>query len=164
MPPQWYPLVIGKLPVPRKCHGRGAMATTQWVAREKNGILATCATDFEGFWQGTWISTKNVTQLVPSTRATGPVGSTGPDTTQRLYSHLIVKARAAGICVPPSLSLLAPYPWQWSQIFNAWTPGCTVAGQCHSENGEFPFLVLSGTTPIWGVYFTLISWILSTVR
>jgi hypothetical protein len=28
------------------------MATTQWVAREKNGILATYATDFEGFWQG----------------------------------------------------------------------------------------------------------------
>jgi hypothetical protein len=33
------------------CH-RNAMAATQWVAREKNGILATCATDFEGFWQG----------------------------------------------------------------------------------------------------------------
>ncbi|KAJ7302627.1 hypothetical protein DFH08DRAFT_808389 [Mycena albidolilacea] len=43
----------------------GAMAATQRVAREKNGILATCATDFEGFWQGTRISTKNVTQLVP---------------------------------------------------------------------------------------------------
>ncbi|KAJ7344092.1 hypothetical protein DFH08DRAFT_810619 [Mycena albidolilacea] len=41
------------------------MAATRWVAREKNGILATCATDFEGFWQGTRISTKNVTQLVP---------------------------------------------------------------------------------------------------
>ncbi|KAJ7357881.1 hypothetical protein DFH08DRAFT_801763 [Mycena albidolilacea] len=41
------------------------MAATQWVAREKNGILATCATDFEGFWQGTQISSKNVTQLVP---------------------------------------------------------------------------------------------------
>ncbi|KAJ7357869.1 hypothetical protein DFH08DRAFT_801750 [Mycena albidolilacea] len=35
-----------------KCHGWAAMAAIHWVAREKNGILATCATDFEGFWQG----------------------------------------------------------------------------------------------------------------
>jgi hypothetical protein len=26
--------------------------TNQRVAKEKNGILATCATDFEGLWQG----------------------------------------------------------------------------------------------------------------
>jgi hypothetical protein len=86
-----------------------------------------------------------------------PVDSTRPDSTQRLYSHLTIKARAAG--VPPSLSLLAPYPWWWSQIFNVGIQcglmtlpmlknffpgtdtktGCTVAGQCHSKlaNGNW---------------------------